>query len=40
MTFYLDQVSYDNVNHLIMAFIDHWTDDGTDAHISDEGTTR
>lgn len=28
------------VHDLAMAFIDHWTDDGTDAHISDEGTTQ
>lgn len=89
MTFYLDHISYDNVNDLIagielhhpdtdvsielylmysrsdphaeengsfshslfdhvrggvhdlaMAFIDHWTDNGTDARISDEGTTQ
>lgn len=28
------------VHDLAMAFIDHWTDDGTDGHISDEGTTQ
>lgn len=28
------------VHDLTMAFIDHWTDYGTDAHISDEGTTQ
>lgn len=28
------------VHDLAMAFIDHWTDDGTDAHISGEGTTQ
>lgn len=28
------------VHDLAMAFIDHWTDDGDDAHISDEGTTQ
>lgn len=30
----------DGAHGLAMAFIDHWTDDGTDAHISDEGTTQ
>lgn len=28
------------VHDLAMAFIDQWADDGTDAHISDEGTTQ
>ena len=28
------------VHDLAMAFINHWTDYGTDAYISDEGTTR
>ena len=28
------------VHDLAMAFIDHWADEGTDAHISDEGTTQ
>lgn len=30
----------DGVHDLAMAFIDQWTDDGTDAHISNEGTTQ
>lgn len=30
----------DGVHDLAMAFIDHWTDNGTDAHISNEGTTQ
>ena len=28
------------VHDLAMAFIDHWTDYGTDNHISDEGTAQ
>lgn len=28
------------VHDLAMEFIDHWTDDGTDTRISDEGATQ